>query len=104
MKNPPSIASIVEAIEIEEDVRIYFAVRPQAVLIAHILSSFDAEVWLMTSALKEKANYAPGDAEWLKAALPSEIAAMRSSWQRMFGTKQGAVRVKDSFSFVGVTT
>jgi hypothetical protein len=73
-------------------------------LIAHILSFFDAEVWLMTSALKEKANYAPGDAAWLKAALPSEIAAMRKYWQDMFGTKQGAVRVKDSFAFVGATT
>jgi hypothetical protein len=70
-------------------------------LIKNILSSFEAEVWLMTSAIKQKNNYLPGDSKWLLAALPDEISEMRHYWQNLFGTKQGVVRVKDSFSFVG---
>jgi hypothetical protein len=68
----------------------------------NILSLFEAEVWLMTSALKLKANYLPGDEKWLIAALPDEISAMRQQWQQSFGNKQGFVRVKDSFSFIGL--
>jgi hypothetical protein len=71
-------------------------------LVNQMLSSFDAEVWLMTSALKQKANYLPGDTKWLLAALPDEIVAMREYWQQLFGKKQGCVRVEDSFSFVGL--
>ncbi|SRR6266446_3376819 len=70
-------------------------------LISNILSSLDADVWLMTSALKQKGHYLPGDSKWLIAALPDEIIEMRAYWQKLFGTKQGAVRVKDSFAFVG---
>ena len=70
--------------------------------VSNILSSFEADVWLMTSALKQKANYLPGDEKWLVAALPDEIIAMREHWQHSFGDKQGCVRVKDSFSFVGL--
>jgi hypothetical protein len=68
-----------------------------------LLSLSEAEVWLMTSALKQKAHYLPGDSQWLIAALPDEIVAMREHWQKLFGFKQGAVRTKDSFSFVGAT-
>jgi hypothetical protein len=68
----------------------------------NILSSFEADVWLMNSALKQKTNYLPGDQKWLIAALPDEIIAMRNHWQQLFGKKQGRVRVKDSFSFVGL--
>jgi hypothetical protein len=71
-------------------------------LVGKILSLFEGDVWLMTSALKQKANYLPGDERWLIAALPDEISAMRQYWQNLFGDKQGAVRVKDSFTFVGV--
>ncbi len=71
-------------------------------IIEKVLGSFEADVWLMTSALKTKTNYLPGDQDWLLAALPEEIVAMREHWQRVFGNKQGHVRVKDSFSFVGV--
>ena len=67
-----------------------------------VLSSFDAEVWLMTSALNQKNYYLPGDQNWLIAALPDEIAAMRNYWQGLFGNKQGFVQVKDSFAFVGL--
>lgn len=67
-----------------------------------VLSRFDAEVWLMTSALKQKDHYPPGEVNWLVKLLPEEIEAMRKYWQRTFGTKQGVVRVKDSFAFVGI--
>ncbi len=73
-------------------------------IVGHILTSFEAEVWLMTSALKEKNNYPPGELSWLVSALPDEIKAMRRHWQSLFGTKQGTVRVEDSFSFVGLKT
>jgi hypothetical protein len=73
-------------------------------LVSEILSSFEAEVWLMTSAVKQKTHYLPGDSGWLMNVLPDEIVEMRKYWQNLFGTKQGAVRVKDSFSFVGITT
>ena len=71
-------------------------------LVCNVLSSFDADVWLMTSALKQKDNYPPGESNWLRMTLPEEIKAMREYWQGLFGHKQGAVRVNDSFSFVGV--
>jgi hypothetical protein len=71
-------------------------------LVSKVLSSWDANVWLMTSALREKDHYPPGEANWLLTALPGEITAMRKYWQSRFGHKQGAVRVKDSFSFVGL--
>ena len=71
-------------------------------LISNILSSLDADVWLMSSAIKHKSNYLPGDSRWLIAALPDEIAQMRNYWQGLFGSKQGAVRVKDSFAFIGM--
>ena len=71
-------------------------------LVSNMLSLFEADVSLMTSALKQKANYIPGDEKWLVAALPDEIIAMREHWQHSFGDKQGCVRVKDSFSFVGL--
>jgi len=69
-------------------------------LVNSVLFSFEAEVWLMTSAVREKASYLPGDSTWLIGALPGEIVEMRNYWQNFFGTKQGAVRVKDSFSFI----
>lgn len=71
-------------------------------IVSNALSSLEAEVWLMTSALKQKANYLPGDERWLASVLPDEIAAMREHWQRSFGKKQGCVRVEDSFSFIGL--
>lgn len=71
-------------------------------LASDIISSFEAETWLMTSELKQKTNYFPGDEKWLVSALPEEIFAMRQHWQKLFGSKQGSVRVKDSFSFVGL--
>ena len=71
-------------------------------VVDNVLESFEADVWLMTSALKKKINYLPGDQSWLIAALPDEIASMRDYWQRSFGNKQGRVRVKDSFSFAGL--
>jgi hypothetical protein len=71
-------------------------------LVRDILSSWEAEVWLMTSALRQKNVYLPGDSAWLIAALPDEIVEMRIYWQKLFGSKQGAVRVKDSFLFAGV--
>lgn len=71
-------------------------------LVGNILSLFECDVWLMTSALKQKANYLPGDERWLVAALPDEIAEMRKYWQNLFGDKQGVVRVNNSFSFVGL--
>jgi hypothetical protein len=71
-------------------------------IVDDVLVSFEADVWLMTSALKQKTNYLPGDQSWLIAALPDEIASMRDYWQRSFGNKQGRVRVKDSFSFAGL--
>lgn len=70
-------------------------------LVSSVLASFEADVWLMTSAVKMKTNYLPGDTHWLVSSLPEEIAAMRAYWQNLFGAKQGAVRVNDSFSFVG---
>ncbi len=70
-------------------------------IVTEILSSFDADVWLMTSAIRQKSNYLAGDARWLLAAVPDEIAEMRAYWQNLFGTKQGPVRVKDSFLFSG---
>lgn len=73
-------------------------------IIKDFLSSNDAEAWLMTSALKQKDHYPPGESTWLISALPDEIRAMREHWQSLFGGKQGAVRVKDSFSFVGLRT
>ena len=73
-------------------------------IVNHILSDRDAEVWLMTSALKEKNHYPPGELIWLASALPDEIKAMRQYWQSLFGKKQGPIRTKDSFSFVGLTT
>lgn len=71
-------------------------------IVADILSELEADVWLMTSAIKQKSNYLPGDSRWLIAALPDEIAEMRKFWQNTFGTKQGAVRVSESFTFVGI--
>jgi hypothetical protein len=73
-------------------------------LVESILSDFEADVWLMTSAIRQKANYLPGDSNWLIAALPDEIVEMRNYWQDLFGVKRGPVRVKDSFLFVGVAT
>jgi hypothetical protein len=70
-------------------------------IVRKVLSGFDAEVSLMNSALKQKTNYLPGDTEWLVAALPDEIIAMREYWQGLFGTKQGIVRADDSYYFVG---
>jgi hypothetical protein len=67
-----------------------------------ILSLFEGHVSLMTSALKYKSDYFPGDQKWLLAALPDEIIEMRKYWQNLFGTKRGAVRVKESFLFVGL--
>ena len=69
--------------------------------LGNILSSFEADVWLMSSALKQKPHYLPGDSGWLIAALPDEIIEMRKYWQGLFGSKQGVVRVNNSFSFVG---
>src|SRR5437660_2124926 len=66
-------------------------------LVGQILVPLEAEVWLMTSALNQKNSYLPGDSNWLFAALPDEIVAMREHWQSLFGRKQGAVRVKESF-------
>jgi hypothetical protein len=71
-------------------------------LVSDIISSYEAETWLMTSELKQKTNYLPGDEKWLISALPEEISAMRRHWQKLFGSTQGSVRVKDSFSFVGL--
>ena len=71
-------------------------------LVKHVLSYYDAEVWLMTSAIQQKEHYPLGESIWLSATLPDEIIAMRKHWQKLFGAKQGVVRVKDSFSFVGV--
>jgi hypothetical protein len=71
-------------------------------LIGDVLAAWEAEAWLMTSAIKQKTNYLPGDARWLLAALPDEIVEMRRYWQNLFGTRQGAVRARDSFSFAGV--
>jgi hypothetical protein len=68
-------------------------------LVQKLLSIADAEVWLMTSALNQKDHYSPGDSSWLLAILPEEIEAMRKYWQGVFGTKQGVVRVKDTFNF-----
>jgi hypothetical protein len=73
-------------------------------IVKHILSDHDAEVWLMTSALRQKDHYPPGELNWLASALPDEIKAMRQYWQNLFGKKQGTVRVDDSFSFVGLKT
>src|SRR6266498_5679193 len=73
-------------------------------IVRHILSIHEADVWLMTSALKEKNHYPPGELNWLVSALPDEIKAMREYWQSLFGKKQGSVRVADSFSFVGLNT
>jgi hypothetical protein len=73
-------------------------------IVEDVLSSAEADVWLMASSLKQKDNYPPGEAMWLIKLLPEEIAAMRNNWQNLFGTKQGVVRVKDSFSFVGLQT
>jgi len=63
--------------------------------VANILSAFEAEVWLMTSVLKQKASYLRGDSQWLLVALPDEIVEMRRYWQNLFGARQGAVRVKE---------
>jgi hypothetical protein len=71
-------------------------------IVKDMLVSFEGGAWLMTSAHKQKAYYLPGDQDWLIAALPDEIAAMRKYWQRSFGNKQGCVRAKDSFSFAGL--
>ncbi len=38
--------------------------------VSSVLSSFEAEVWLMTSVLKQKSNYLPGDTRWLVEADP----------------------------------
>lgn len=70
-------------------------------LIRDILSRFEAEVWLMTSAVKKKSHYPSSDSKLLIAELPNEIVAMRKYWQNLFGSKQGAVRSDNSFSFVG---
>ena len=70
-------------------------------LVSKILLASPAEVWLMTSALQQKPNYAPSEAGMLLTALPKEIEAMRAHWQALFGKKQGVVRPDDSFSFVG---
>jgi len=70
-------------------------------LVNNILSSFEADVWLMTSAIRRKDNFLPGDSKSLIVALPNEIREMRKYWQNRFGTKQGTVRSDDSFSFVG---
>lgn len=78
--------------------------EPFVEVVKHILTDHEAEVWLMTSALREKNSYPPGELNWLVSALPDEIRAMRQSWQSLFGKKQGKVRVKDSFSFVGFKT
>jgi hypothetical protein len=70
-------------------------------LVQRVLSLFPAEVWLMTSATKNRARYAPEELGVVVAALPEEISAMRAHWQNLFGGKQGVVRPDDSFSFVG---
>jgi hypothetical protein len=72
-------------------------------LVGKVLSRFPAEVWLMTSAIKRKPSYAPDESGLLVAALPTEIGAMRTHWQNLFGGRQGVVRPDDSFSFVGAT-
>lgn len=71
-------------------------------IVKHVLSAHEATVWLMTSALRQKRHFPPGELEWLAAALPDEISAMRAYWQGLFGIRQGVVRVDDSFSFVGL--
>ncbi len=71
-------------------------------LVKHVLASFEAQVWLMASAVQQKGDYLPGDSRWLIAALPDEIIEMRKYWRGLFGDKQGAVRPEDSFAFVGV--
>jgi hypothetical protein len=71
-------------------------------IVKNLLQSFKGDVWLMTSAVKQKGRYSAGDDRWLIAALPREIEEMRKYWQKLFGPKQGAVRVRDSFTFVGI--
>ncbi|HTI70832.1 MAG TPA: hypothetical protein VMF06_12760 [Candidatus Limnocylindria bacterium] len=73
-------------------------------LVRDILSRWDAECWLMTSAIGQKNRYSPGDSQWLISALPDEIVEMRRYWQNMFGLKHGVVQTSDSFSLVGAVS
>ena len=43
------------------------------------------------------------DETWVLEEMRDDIALLRASWQRMFGSKQGKVRVEASYDFVGFT-
>lgn len=58
------------------------------------------QLWQMSSASKEKVSFNPDELHLFEERAPSEIRTLRNAWQRTFGMKRGAVRVKDVYNWL----
>jgi hypothetical protein len=57
-------------------------------------------LWMMSSVSKEKVSFSPGELHEFQEAAPTQIRALRAVWQKAFGSKRGAVRVKEVYSWL----
>jgi|HubBroStandDraft_6_1064221.scaffolds.fasta_scaffold116849_2 hypothetical protein len=71
-------------------------------LAAEYLHSFPSEVWFL-SATSEGRHFARGDAAGVIAGIRQELPILRGNWTRLFGNRQGPVRISTAYRFVGIS-
>jgi hypothetical protein len=71
-------------------------------LAAGYLHSFPSEVWFL-SASKDGRHFLHSEAASVIAAIREELPVLRGLWIRLFGYKQGPVRISNAYQFVGIS-